>query len=102
PTEVKRSRWIPLFWLMYIKGAGTNFAIFKTPVVYDSKSVLKLPALVLSPTDIYQIILIMPSILTGIGFEGESETVTVTVEGVSDTFEIKMLSSPFDEENNLM
>ena len=101
PSEVKRSRWIPLFWLMYIKGTGTNFAIFETPVVYDSKSVLKLPALVFSPTDIYQIILIMPSILTGIGFDGSSEAVTVTVDGLTDTFEIMMLPAPFDEEKNL-
>jgi len=102
PTEVKRSRWLPLFWLMHIKGTDTNFKIFKTPVVYDSKSVLKLPALVLSPTDIYQIILIMPSILTGIGFDGSSETETVTVDGASDTFEIIMLKAPLDEEKNLM
>ena len=93
---------MPLFRLMYIKGTGTNFALFKTPVSYDSKSVLKLPALILSSTDIYQIILVMPSLLTGIGFNGESETVTVTVDGVSDTFEIKMLPAPFDEKENLM
>ena len=43
----------------------------------------------------------MPSLLTGIGFDGESETVTVMVDGVSDTFEIKMLPAPFDEKKNL-
>jgi len=102
PTEVKRSRWIPLFWLMHIKGTETNFAILKTPVAYDSKSVLKLPALVLSPTDIYQVILIMPSILTGSGFDGSSETVTVTVDGASDTFEIILLPAPLDKEKNLL
>jgi len=84
---------------MNIKGTGTSFALFKTPVVYDSKSVLKLPALVLSPTDIYQIILIMPSWLTGIW--DESETVTVTVEEVSDTFEVIMLPAPLDKKRNL-
>ena len=62
---------------------------------------LKLPAFLISLTDIYQVILVMPSLLTGIGFDGESETVTVTVDGVSDTFEIKMLPAPFDEKKNL-
>ena len=102
PPEVMRSRWIPLFRLMHIKGTGTNFALFKTSVDYDSISVIKLPALILSQEDIYQIILVMPSLLTGIGFNGESETVTVTVDGVSDTLEVKMLPAPFDEKENLM
>jgi len=105
PIEVRRSRWIPLFWLMHIKGENTNFDQ-TTRVTYDEAesalSVIPLPRLVLPPKDIWQIIIIMPSILTGIGFEGESETVTVTVDGASDTFEIKMLSKPFDERKNLM
>jgi len=101
PSEVQRSRWIPLLRLMSIEGTETNFEIFKTPVDYDSPSLFQLPALVLSPTDIYQVILVMPSLLTGIGFDGESETVTVMVDGVSDTFEIKMLPAPFDEKKNL-
>ena len=84
---------------MNIEGTETNFELFKTRVDYDSKSVMKLPALVISPTDIYQIILVMPSWLTAIW---EDETITVTVEGVSDTFEIKMLQEPFDDEKNLM
>ena len=99
PTEVLRSRWIPLIWLMNIKGTETNFELFKTRVDYNSKSVMRLPALVISPTDIYQIILVMPSWLTAIW---KDETITVTVEGVSDTFEIKMLQEPFDNEKNLM
>ena len=102
PSEVMRSRWIPLFRLMDIKGTGTNFELFKTFVDYDSISVIKLPALILSPENIFQIIMVMPSLLTGIGFDGESETVTVTVDGVSDTFEVKMLPAPFDEKENLM
>ena len=96
-----RSRWIPLFRLMSFQGTGTSFALFKTPVSYDSKSVLKLPALILSPDNIVQIIMVMPSLLTGIGFNGGSETVIVTIDGVSDTFEIKMLPAPFDEKRNL-
>jgi VCBS repeat-containing protein len=39
----------------------------------------------------------MPSILTGIGFDGTSETVTVTVDGLTDTFEIIMLPAPLDK-----
>ena len=89
---------------MHIKRTGTDFKLFKTTVEYDSISVLKLPGMVFPATqDIWQIILVMPSILTGMGFDvkDDIEEVTVTVEGVSDTFEIKMLPGLFDKEKNL-
>jgi len=39
--------------------------------------------------------------LIGNEFDGESETVKVTVDGAFDTFEIKVLPAPLDERKNL-
>lgn len=105
PDPVYRSRWVALPKLMRIEGAYTNFDK-TTKVEYDptdsALSVIKMPRLVLpAKQEIWQIIIVMPSLLTGVGFDGSSETVTVTVstgtEEVVGTFEIDMLTWILDE-----
>jgi len=105
PSEVWRSRWIPLFYLMHIKGTETNFEPL-TKVDYapatSALSVFRLPPLVFPATqDILQIIFVMPSWLTNI-WDEEEEEVTVTVDEVTDDiFTIKMLPFPLDEKKRI-
>jgi len=104
PSELLRSRWRSLPGLITIKGTGANFELFKTRVDYDTTSVLQLPPLVVPPEHIWQIILILPSWATDIWEDEIDVTVTVTTDSevVEDSFDIKMLPAPFDEEKNLI
>ena len=110
PATVPRSRWIVLPVLMTIEGEGTSFAPFSifngeySVVTFDpATSVLALPPLVLNAERIWQLILVMPSWLTGIWNESEIVTVTVTTgtEKVSGNLTIEMLPFLLDEQESL-
>ncbi len=104
--QVARSRWIPLPAIITIVGDDTditlatrvNYAPAKSPL-----SVIKMGKLVFKNIQtIQQPVLIMPSILTFVGFDGSSETVTVTLTNggcntASDTFTIEMLPIILDK-----
>jgi len=99
--QVARSPWFPLPAIITIAGTDTAFTQFGTRVQFEgagsANSVISVGALVIPSTQtIQQFVLILPSILTGGGSDGESETVTVTVtnggcDTGSDTFELQML-----------
>jgi len=99
--SVPRSRWIVLPAFIMIEGEGTSFA---TPTVtYTSAlsplSVIPLPPLVFRATQqIWQIILVMPSLISGVW---DTETITVTVDGLTDTFDINLLPVFLDEKRHL-
>ena len=93
PDTLRKSHWIPLPYLLVIKGEGTHFKVFKTKLEFEPEgAVLPLWPLVWSETSIWSIILVMPSFLEG----EEDQIVTVTVntesEVVSDEFLIKLPS----------
>jgi hypothetical protein len=103
PSTMLRSRWIMLPAFVFINGKGTNFALSKTDLYYESVfSVFPLSVLVLGPTTIWQLILVNPAWL--VGYE-QTETVTVTVttgtESVSGTFAIELLPFILDEQKNI-
>lgn len=102
PSEVLKSRWVPLLTLMSIKGSETNFEPLITSVNYDSTSVIPLPALLLPPEDIYQIILIMPSWFNNVWEDelGIKVTVTTDSEVAVGSFDLKMLPEPLDEKQH--
>ncbi len=105
--QLARSRWFPWPTSITIVGAETDFKQFGTKVEITPEqsaiSVIKLGALTVpSAQTIQQFILVMPSILTGVGADGESETVTVTVTNggcdiALDTFELQMLPIGLDK-----
>ena len=104
--DVYRSRWLPLPALITIEGICTHFSGLTRRPEYtpeeSSLSVIPLRMLLNKDTQIInQIVMIMPSILTGVGFDGESERVTVTVEGLRDYFDINMLPFPLDKQKVL-
>lgn len=105
--QVARSRWFPLPASITIVGTETDFQLLGTKVQFEPEqsalSVIKVGAITIpSAQIIQQIILVMPSILTGVGAEGESETVTVKVSNggcdiALDTFELQMLPIGVDK-----
>jgi hypothetical protein len=105
--QVARSRWFPLPTSITIVGTETDFKQFGTRVELTPEqsagSVIKLGAITVpSAQTIQQFILVMPSILTGVGADGESETVTVKVTNggcdiALDTFELQMIPIGLDK-----
>ena len=105
--QVARSRWVPLPAIITVVGSGTEFTQLGTRVKLESAepavSLISLGSLVIAPAQtIQQFVLVMPSILTGVGSDGESETITVSIinggcDTASDTFEIQMLPFIFDK-----
>jgi len=105
--QVARSRWFPLPASITVVGTETDFKQFGTQVQFEPEqsaiSVIRLGAITLpSAQTIQQFVLIMPSILTGVGANGESETVTVKVTNggcdvALDTFELQMLPFSLDK-----
>ena len=94
PDTVLRSRWIMLPAILAIQGSGTDFAMFSTKPAYSPQNALiALPALVLGPDLIWQTVLVNPAWLAGAG----NQTVTATVDGDSDDFDIKLLPFILDE-----
>jgi hypothetical protein len=97
PSAVWRSRWVPLPSLMFIEGTSTSFAFLSTnPVYTPAGAVIALPAMVWSATSMWQLILVNPAWLSGITDE-TPQTVTVTVDGVSDTITVELLPFILDE-----
>lgn len=105
--RVGRSRWFPLSAVITIIGTETDFKPFGTQVQFiaeqSENSIIRLGAVIVpSFQTIQQFVLIMPSILTGVGSNGESETVTVRVTNGGcdiglDTFELQMLPISVDK-----
>ena len=94
PDTVLRSRWIMIPAVLAIEGNGTDFAMFSTKPAYSPQNALiALPALVLGPELIWQTVLVNPAWLAQAG----NQTVTCTVDGGSDDFDIKLLPLILDE-----
>ena len=94
-----KSRWVALPYLLVIEGTGTSFQAFKTTVDYDPRdAVLKLFPIVLGDNYVWDIILVMPSWFAGAGDQTVTVTVTTGSEVVEDTFLIKELSFPLEQE----
>jgi hypothetical protein len=105
--QVARSRWFPLPAIINVVGTETDFQQFGTQLQFTPEqaagSVIRVGAITFpSVQTIQQVVLIMPSILTGVGLDGESETVTVKVTNggcdiALDTFELQMLPIGLDK-----
>lgn len=98
PDPMLRSRWIGLLYLMTIQGTNTNFAAFNSEVSFDPEnSVFALPPLILGSENIWQLVHVNPSWLSGVD-ENEMMKVTVTTgaEAISDEVDIQMLPDPLD------
>ena len=94
PDTVLRSRWIPLPSMLAIEGNGTNFEQRVSKPTYSPENALiKLPPLVLNAEMIWQMVLVNPAWLAQAG----NQTVTCTVDGGSDDFDIKLLPLILDE-----
>ena len=91
---VLRSRWITIPSLLAIEGNGTNFARGSSKPAYSPLlALIKLPPVVLGPELIWQMVLVNPAWLSGAG----NQTVTCTVDGDSDDFDIELLPFILDE-----
>ena len=99
PETIPRSRWIPLPALLAIQGNGTNFEQFSSKPAYSPENALlfELPALVLGPEIIWQMVFVSPTLLC----EKGDQTVTVTLDETSDDFGIKLLPLILDEGGSL-
>jgi hypothetical protein len=94
PTIVRKSRWVFIPRPLAIRGSGTNFTRGTSKPEYSPDgAVIPLPALVINPEYILQVVLLNPALLTGT----EDQTVTVTVDGSSDDFVITLLPLILDE-----
>ena len=94
PDSVPRSRWIMLPAILAIEGNGTNFAQGSSKPAYSpDRAVISLPPLVLNAELIWQTVLVNPAWLAGAG----NQTVTCTVDGGSDDFDINLLPFILDE-----
>lgn len=79
-----------------ITGEGTSFSQGTSRVSYSPKNaLLPLPALVLGPEFIWQMVLVNPPWLAG--FPEDPQTVTATVDGTLDDFEIELLPFILDQ-----
>ena len=98
PETIPRSRWIPLPAILAIQGNGTNFEQRVSKPTYSPENALfELPALVLNSELIWQMVFVNPTLLC----EQGDQTVTVTMDGASGDFVIKLLPLILDEEGNL-
>lgn len=98
PDPLLRSRWIMLPTLVAINGEETTFSQLTSRVSYSpSTALLPMPALVMNPGFIWQMVFVNPSWLAG--FPGDPQTVTATVDGLSDDFEIKLLPFILDQKH---
>jgi hypothetical protein len=97
PSSAFRSRWIWLPSFQFINGTNTNFAMFSSnPTYTPANAVIELPALVLGPEVIWTAILVNPAWFAMLP-DDSPQTVTVTVDGLSDTITIEFLPFIFDE-----
>ena len=100
PDPMLRSRWVFLPVIISIQGDGTSFAMFTSMPNYSpSNALFALPALVLGPELIFQAAFVNPSWLAGT--PGDSQTVTATVDGLSDDFTINLLPFFLDVDKHL-
>jgi hypothetical protein len=103
--QVARSRWVPLPAIITVSGSNTDFKQFGTRVEFEgdgsATSVIGLGALVIpSAQTIQQLVLILPSVLTGSDSESETITVSVTNGGCDtalDTFDLQLLPFGLDK-----
>ena len=85
--------------LLVIEGSGTSFQPFRTTVAYDPRdAVFKLFPIVLGDNYIWNLILVMPGWFAGPGDQTVTVTVTTGSEVVEDTFLIKELAFPLEQE----
>ena len=99
PDTIPRSRWIPLPAMLAIQGNGTNFEQRVSKPTYSPSNAMfiTLPALVLGPELIWQMVFVSPTLLCDKG----DQTVMVTVDEASDDFGIKLLPLILDEGGSL-
>jgi hypothetical protein len=96
PNPMMRSRWVMLPTMVVITGEDTSFSQLTSRVSYSpSTALLPMPALVLGPEIIWQLVFVNPSWLAG--FPGDPQTVTATVDGASEDFEIELLPFILDQ-----
>ena len=101
PDPMMRSRWIMLPTLVVITGEETNFSKLTSQVSYSpSTALLPMPALVLGPEIIWQLVFVNPSWLAG--FPADPQTVTVTVDNAVDDFKIQLLPFILDEKKDVL
>ena len=97
--NIWKSRWVALPKLLVIEGSGTSFQPFRTTVAYDPRdAVFKLFPIVLGDNYIWNLILVMPGWFAGPGDQTVTVTVTTGSEVVEDTFLIKELAFPLEQE----
>jgi hypothetical protein len=83
--------------MLFIDGTNTNFAMFSSSPTYSpANAVIGLPALVLGPETIWTAILVNPAWFV-FRTDTSPQTLTVTVDGVSDTVTIELLPFILDE-----
>lgn len=96
PDPILRSRWIMIPAFIIIAGEDTSFSQLTSQVNYNpSNALLPMPALVLGPELIWQLVFVNPPWLAG--NPGDPQTVKVTVDEVMDEFEIKLLPFILDQ-----
>ena len=103
PKPMYRSRWIMIPVVLTVTVNGASFDS-STVITYEPPtSVLPMPPLVVDVENIWQLIFIMPSWLTGIWDESEIFALTVTWEAgaISDDVTIHILPFPLDEQKEL-
>ena len=99
--NIWKSRWVALPKLLVIEGSGTSFQPFRTTVAYDPRdAVFKLFPIVLGDNYIWNLILVMPGWFAGPGDQTVTVTVTTGSEVVEDTFLIKELAFPLEQERS--
>jgi hypothetical protein len=97
PSSAFRSRWIWLPSFLFIDGTNTDFSLLGSrPTYTPANQVIDLPALGIGPEFIMTAILVNPA--WAVFSSDESPvTLTVTVDGLSDTITIEFLPFIFDE-----
>ncbi len=103
PDPMYRSRWIMIPVLVTVATDDTSFDS-STVITYEPPtSVLPMPPLVVDVENIWQLIFIMPSWLTGIWDESETLTLAVTWEAgaIYADVTVHMLPFPLDEQKIL-
>ena len=97
PDSIMRSNLLLRISLMHIEGINTHFNMSSSINFYPANAVFPLGKLVINNTNIYSLILVLPSWLTGAENENVTVTVTTGEEVVSDTFDVELLPSLLDE-----